>query len=127
MRVAVRIRPFNSREKEMNAVVCLSMEGQITKIVNPETKEPKPFTFDFSYWSHDQFEEGPDGALIPLTKHYATQKMVFDDLGQDCLNSAYDGYNSTLFAYGQLNHCCGFRSTGTRFPRPETRRQAHGF
>jgi kinesin family protein 1 len=66
-----------------------------------QTKEPKTFAFDFSYWSHDGFKEGPDGELIPLNDKYATQQKVFNDLGQDVLMSAYDGYNSTLFAYGQ--------------------------
>lgn len=39
-------------EKDMNAVVCLDMAGVNTIIKNPETKEPKTFAFDFSYWSH---------------------------------------------------------------------------
>ncbi len=109
VRVAVRIRPFNQRERDMNAVCCLKMEGQSTIIYNPETKEPKTFAFDFSYWSHDGFREEEDPnyppplnkLMIAVDPNYATQKKVFDDLGQDVLNSAYEGYNSTLFAYGQ--------------------------
>ena len=85
----------------MNSVVCLEMQGVNTIIKNPETKEPKTFAFDFSYWSHDGFREGPDGELIATEDKYATQQKVFNDLGQDVLTSAYDGYNSTLFAYGQ--------------------------
>jgi len=112
VRVAVRIRPFNSREKDMNAVVCLDMQGVNTIIKNPETKEPKTFAFDFSYWSHDGFKEGPDGELIPLNDKYATQKKVFDDLGNDVLVSAYDGYNSTLFAYGQTGAGKSFSMVG---------------
>ena len=83
-------------------MVCLDMQGVNTIIKNPETKEPKTFAFDFSYWSHDGFKEGPDGELIPLNDKYATQQKVFQDLGQDVLTSAYDGYNSTLFAYGSV-------------------------
>jgi hypothetical protein len=93
----------------MNAVVCLDMAGVNTIIKHPETKEPKTFAFDFSYWSHDGFHEGPDGELIPDNKKYATQQMVFDDVGSDVLNSAYDGYNSTLFAYGQTVRAGGER------------------
>jgi hypothetical protein len=26
---------------------------------------------------------------------------VYEDVGKDCLDAAFDGYNSTLFAYGQ--------------------------
>ena len=78
----------------MNAVLCIEMKGNETIIMHPETKEPKTFAFDYSYWSHSGFREGPDGELIPTADHYATQQKVFSDLGQDCLNSAYDGYNS---------------------------------
>lgn len=96
----------------MNAVVCLDMVGQNTIIKNPETKEPKTFAFDFSYWSHDGFTEGPDGELIPKTEKYATQQKVFNDLGNDVLTSAYDGYNSTLFAYGQTGAGKSFSMVG---------------
>lgn len=101
-------------------MVCLDMAGVSTIIKNPETKEPKTFAFDFSYWSHDGFKEGPDGELIPLNDKYATQQKVFNDLGQDVLTSAYDGYNSTLFAYGQTgagsvkdDNCSTRRATST--------------
>jgi len=40
----------------MNAVVCLDMVGVNTIIKNPETKEPKTFAFDFSYWSEEETE-----------------------------------------------------------------------
>lgn len=99
----------------MNAVVCLDMAGVNTIIKNPETKEPKTFAFDFSYWSHDGFKEGADGELIPLNDKYATQQMVFNDLGQDVLMSAYDGYNSTLFASVQHD---------TTHQQPRSSRQA---
>lgn len=96
------------------------MAGVNTIIKNPETKEPKTFAFDFSYWSHDGFKEGPDGELIATSDKYATQLMVFKDLGQDVLNSAYDGYNSTLFAYGQTGAGKSFSMVSDRQNR------AHG-
>ena len=51
------------------------MKGQTTYLQNPEepNEEPKKFTFDFSYWSHDGFEEKPDGYLAPTVPHYADQ------------------------------------------------------
>lgn len=108
VRVAVRIRPFNSREKEMNATCCCRMEGPKTFIRDPETKKEKDFTFDFSYWSHDGFKEEEGGNMVPAPgtsatpgSVYATQRMVFDDLGRDVMASMFDGYNSCLFAYGQ--------------------------
>ena len=99
-------------EKEMNASLCISMDGPSTTIVNPETQEPKTFAFDFSYWSHDSFHESDGGELIPDSDKYATQRKVFDDIGQDVLNSAFDGYNSTLFAYGQTGAGKSFSMVG---------------
>jgi pSer/pThr/pTyr-binding forkhead associated (FHA) protein len=112
VRVAVRLRPFNAREKSMNSFLCIDMDDSQTVIKHPETKEPKTFNFDFSYWSHDGFHEASDGELVADNSKYATQQKVFDDLGQDVLKSAFDGYNSTLFAYGQTGSGKSFSMVG---------------
>lgn len=52
VKVAVRVRPFNSREKERDAACIIKMQGSTTSITNPETGEVKNFAFDYSYWSH---------------------------------------------------------------------------
>lgn len=79
------------------------MKGTTTYLKNPEEpdEEPKNFTFDFSYWSHDGFEEKPDGYLAPAVPHYADQMMVYNDLGKGVLENAWAGFNTSLFAYGQ--------------------------
>jgi len=71
VKVAVRVRPFNSREKERESKCCIQMIGNQTMIYNPSQPdaEPKKYTFDFSYWSHDEFEELPDGSLVVSTSH----------------------------------------------------------
>lgn len=70
--------------------------------MNPSVYLPlQTFSFDYSYWSHDNFKEMPDGELVGTNKQYATQRMVYDDLGAGVLKNAYEGFNSTLFAYGQ--------------------------
>ncbi|XP_046575245.1 kinesin-like protein KIF28P [Haliotis rubra] len=103
VRVAVRVRPFNSRETARKASVIIKMTGTQTEITDPEnTKEkPKKFAFDFSYWSHDGYSERDDGYLEPSSSTYADQKVVFDDLGKGVLDNAWKGYNCSLFAYGQ--------------------------
>lgn len=65
----------NKREKARNSTLIVEMKGQTTYLQNPEepNEEPKKFTFDFSYWSHDGFEEKPDGYLAPTVPHYADQ------------------------------------------------------
>ncbi|XP_038061975.1 kinesin-like protein KIF1A isoform X11 [Patiria miniata] len=94
VKVAVRVRPFNSREIGRNAECVISMTGKTTTIANPKAQnkeQPKSFNFDHSYWSHTTPEE-PD---------YASQKQVYSDLGQEMLTHAFEGYNVCIFAYGQ--------------------------
>lgn len=104
VKVAVRVRPFNQREKDRSAKLIIKMQGQMTSISNPEApnEEPKSFSFDYSYWSHDGFQEKSDGVLEPAGgSSYASQRRVFEDLGQGVLDNAFEGYNCSLFAYGQ--------------------------
>jgi hypothetical protein len=46
VKVAVRVRPFNKRELERNAKVCIQMAGQETVIADDAGNERK-FTFDY--------------------------------------------------------------------------------
>eukprot|EP00041_Stephanoeca_diplocostata_P034784 m.1203739 g.1203739 ORF g.1203739 m.1203739 type:complete len:1155 (-) comp24579_c0_seq15:3325-6789(-) len=102
VKVAVRVRPFNSREKERNPELVLQMNGPVTTIRDPTGQHSdKSFTFDHSYWSHSGFEELEDKSLKKLDDKYASQEDVFNDLGKGVLQNAYDGYNTSLFAYGQ--------------------------
>ncbi|KAJ3339384.1 hypothetical protein HDU93_008292 [Gonapodya sp. JEL0774] len=102
IKIAVRIRPFNDREKSRNARLIASMHDATTEIVDPEKGgEPHKFTFDYSFWSHDGFID-KDGVLEPQAgSNYADQRRVFDELGRLVLDNALAGYNSTLMAYGQ--------------------------
>lgn len=104
VKVAVRVRPFNSRETSMNATLIIDMIGQTTTIKDPNNPKdgPKKFSFDYSYWSHDGFVDN-DGYLSADSPsgRYADQKKVFDDLGRGVLDNAWQGYNCSLFAYGQ--------------------------
>nr|PIL98797.1 putative Chromosome-associated kinesin KLP1 [Toxoplasma gondii COUG] len=103
VQVAVRVRPFNSRERNLNAFCCISMNGRQTVITDLSKKnDEKKFTFDYSYWSHDGYHEEPSGYFSPAPgSHYADQKQVFSDVGQGVLDSAWEGYHACLFAYGQ--------------------------
>lgn len=100
VKVAVRVRPFNEREKSKNCQLCVKMEGNQTFLIDEDGKE-RPFTYDYSFWSHDQFENDENGYSFALGSKYADQALVFDKLGQDVLNNAWEGYNCCLFAYGQ--------------------------
>eukprot|EP00327_Prymnesium_parvum_P006600 CAMPEP_0182806980 /NCGR_PEP_ID=MMETSP0006_2-20121128/5888_1 /TAXON_ID=97485 /ORGANISM="Prymnesium parvum, Strain Texoma1" /LENGTH=1608 /DNA_ID=CAMNT_0024932631 /DNA_START=18 /DNA_END=4844 /DNA_ORIENTATION=- len=110
VQVAVRVRPFNSREKDRNATCIIRMRGKTTVIINPDTEEEKEFAFDYSYWSHDGFDvlDEPAGYNEISTTNpskfgaeYASQKTVYDGLGAGVLTNALKGFNCCLFAYGQ--------------------------
>ena len=65
----------NSREITRNAKLIIGMNGQTTTIKDPEnpSAEPRKYAFDYSYWSHDAFKEGPGGYFEPAEPHYADQ------------------------------------------------------
>jgi len=49
-----------------------------TTITDPDGKYPeKKFTFDFSYWSHDGFQELEDGYLKPENDDSRYADQVF--------------------------------------------------
>ena len=122
VKVAVRVRPFNGREKDRNATCIIRMNGAKTTIINPDSEEEKDFAFDYSYWSHDGFDvlQSPeadlglpgDGYNAPTNRRggpttsqygseYSSQKHVFEGLGLGVLDNALQGFNCCLFAYGQ--------------------------
>ncbi|XP_046369590.2 kinesin-like protein KIF28P isoform X1 [Haliotis rufescens] len=103
VKVAVRVRPFNQREKNAGSKCIVSMDGKTTRLTNPANGEVKSFAFDQSYWSHDSFTEDEEGIYERESPEssYADQRRVFEDLGQGVLDNAWQGYNAALFAYGQ--------------------------
>ncbi|XP_003252188.2 kinesin-like protein KIF16B isoform X4 [Nomascus leucogenys] len=100
VKVAVRVRPMNRREKDLEAKFVIQMEKSKTTITNLKIPEggtgdsgrerTKTFTYDFSFYSADT--KSPD---------YVSQEMVFKTLGTDVVKSAFEGYNACVFAYGQ--------------------------
>ncbi|XP_051831855.1 kinesin-like protein KIF16B isoform X1 [Antechinus flavipes] len=100
VKVAVRVRPMNRREKDLEAKFIIHMEKNKTTITNLKIPEggtgdtgrerTKTFTYDFSFCSADS-----------KSANYVSQEMVFTNLGTDVLQSAFEGYNACVFAYGQ--------------------------
>ncbi|XP_056102274.1 kinesin-like protein KIF1A isoform X28 [Rhinichthys klamathensis goyatoka] len=92
VKVAVRVRPFNSREIGKDSKCIIQMSGNTTTIINPKApKENKSFNFDYSYWSHTS----------PEDINFASQQQVYRDIGEEMLLHAFEGYNVCIFAYGQ--------------------------
>ncbi|KDO30097.1 hypothetical protein SPRG_05288 [Saprolegnia parasitica CBS 223.65] len=104
VQVAVRVRPFNERERGMSSTACIRMvkETQQTIITDPETNVDKSFTFDFSY----------DSFSPPDDPQHASQDVVWNDLGIKVLEHAWTGFNVSLFAYGQTGAGKSFSMVG---------------
>uniref|UniRef100_A0A096MEW2 Kinesin family member 1C n=1 Tax=Poecilia formosa TaxID=48698 RepID=A0A096MEW2_POEFO len=111
VKVAVRVRPFNSRELGRNAKSVIQMQGNRSRISNP--KQPKDgaktFTFDYSYWSH----------TTPEDENFASQKQVYKDIGEEMLLHAFEGYNVCIFAYGQTGAGKSYTMMGKQEPGQE--------
>ncbi|KAM4663543.1 stAR-related lipid transfer protein 9-like [Discoglossus pictus] len=113
VRVALRVRPLSKRETSEGTNIIVNTEDTIARIRNakldhrPEgcgdTRERLlEFSFDYCYWSVD-----------PDDPKYASQEVVFQDLGTSVLSEALKGYNVCLFAYGQTGSGKTYTMMGT--------------
>jgi len=91
VKVIVRCRPMNKREIGLKSKNIISCDGAayICSISNPHLPNdpPKSFTFDGVY--------GID----------STTEAIYNDNGFDLVEGVLEGYNGTVFAYGQTG--CG--------------------
>ena len=82
VKVVVRCRPLGSKEMEeqRECIVNVDMKQESIAICNPSNiKEIKSFTYDYR----------------------ATQELIFTQTALPILESIMEGYNGTIFAYGQ--------------------------
>ncbi|XP_025951523.2 stAR-related lipid transfer protein 9 [Dromaius novaehollandiae] len=113
VKVAVRVRPLSKRESAEGGRVIVEVDGKLAKVRNIKVdsrfdgtwdsrEKIVAFSFDYCYWSVDA--EDPK---------YASQEMVFQDLGTSVLMGAFRGYNICLFAYGQTGSGKTYTMMGT--------------
>lgn len=120
LKVAVRVRGFNDREREMGCKLVVQMNGNTTTVLptgnDTRSSTERRFAFDYSYWSHDGFKIENDGYLSPdaSSSRYIDQKRVFNDLGLNILSNAWDGYNASVFAYGQTGSGKSYSMVGSK-------------
>lgn len=115
VRVAVRVRPFNERERGLGEACCVRMLEGETLLWNKETGKEKSFQFDHNLWSFS--------AADP---HFASQERVFGEVGAAALESAFEGFNSTIFAYGQTGSGKSFTMVGHGAEKGIVPRICHG-
>ncbi|CAF99078.1 unnamed protein product, partial [Tetraodon nigroviridis] len=100
VKVVVRCRPLNQKEVLMGfkqSVVVDEIRGTVTvnKLENPQ-EPPKTFTFDTVF--------GPD----------SKQLDVYNLTARPIIESVLEGYNGTIFAYGQTGTGKTFTMEGVR-------------
>jgi len=87
VKVCARFRPRNKIEALKNEnpeeLITLNDDGASIDICMEKGKKPRTFTFD---------------VIFPTNTN---QKQVFDIMGKSVVDNVMNGFNSTLFAYGQ--------------------------
>ncbi|GMH56001.1 hypothetical protein TrRE_jg7295, partial [Triparma retinervis] len=103
VKVVVRIRPLSSKEiQDGHQAVCeVHEDSGLIEVRNPRndaSEPPKNFTFDAVFSSK------------------STQRNIYDTCAAPIVKSALEGYNGTIFAYGQTG--AGKTHTMEGYPDP---------
>ena len=137
VKVAVRLRPLNRREKALGCKVCLRVDQNQIVLHHPlqlpgqqqQQQQQQQQENDDSSQQQQQQQQQQNAALAkssksfafdhcfwsvdPEDKHFASQETVFNALGVDILDNAFGGYNACIFAYGQTGSGKSFSMMGT--------------
>jgi hypothetical protein len=102
VKVVVRLRPLNSKEKAANRIKIVDVHSSLHQIQLNGPRGKKCFTFDAVFDTDSE------------------QKDVYEEIAYPLIESVLSGYNGTIFAYGQTG--CGktFTMQGEESP-PELR------
>ena len=88
VKVAIRVRPMNKHEIEENSKLCVEVD-KVNNTVSVFNSRGNPKTFQFDY-------------VFPMD---ASQREIYDTVAFPIVDSIFQGYNGTVFAYGQTG--CG--------------------
>ncbi|XP_057298227.1 kinesin-like protein KIF17 [Hydractinia symbiolongicarpus] len=106
VKVIVRCRPLNDREKNLKCQNVIEMDGSIGQCrlrkPNDKSQPPKAFTFDGVFF------------IDSITEN------IYADICFPLVEGCVEGYNGTVFAYGQTG--CGKSFTMQGIEDPPTQR-----
>ena len=106
VKVIVRCRPLNKRENDLKCEVVIKMDSSIgqCQLFKPgENEQPaKTFTFDGAYYTD------------------STTQTIYNDICFPLVEGVCEGYNGTVFAYGQTG--CGKSFSMMGITDPPTQR-----
>ncbi|XP_070566680.1 osmotic avoidance abnormal protein 3-like isoform X2 [Ptychodera flava] len=101
VKVIVRCRPLNEREKSLKCKVVVKMDGNKGQcaIQKPDSNDPpKMFTFDGAFYTE------------------STTETIYNDIAYPLIDGVLEGYNGTVFAYGQTGCGKSFSMQGIQDP-----------
>ncbi|KAM9630419.1 kinesin-like protein KIF17 isoform 4-T4 [Morphnus guianensis] len=102
VKVIVRCRPMNEREKALGCKAVVSMESERGQcfLQNPAAtgEPPKQFTFDGAYYQEHSTEQ------------------IYNEIAYPLVEGVTEGYNGTIFAYGQTGSGKSFTMQGVVDP-----------
>ena len=94
IKVYCRFRPLNESEERRSLNFCMKIQNSITVEIPNESSELLQFTFD--------------GVFAPD----CTQQLVYDRAALPIIESVMQGFNGTVFAYGQTSSGKTYTMTG---------------
>eukprot|EP01063_Lacrimia_lanifica_P025856 TRINITY_DN3387_c0_g6_i1.p1 TRINITY_DN3387_c0_g6~~TRINITY_DN3387_c0_g6_i1.p1 ORF type:complete len:835 (+),score=378.14 TRINITY_DN3387_c0_g6_i1:91-2595(+) len=102
VKVYVRVRPFNKRERAGKgedeypmSIIYMHPENAKVDVLAEDGQIQDTFSFTKTFWSI------PESQKQISSMAFADQDDVFQALGVPAVNNAMDGYHSCVFAYGQ--------------------------
>nr|XP_056717168.1 kinesin-like protein KIF17 [Euleptes europaea] len=102
VKVIVRCRPLNDREKQLRCKIVLTVDSALRQcfIQNLASSEdpPKQFTFDGAYYMDH------------------TTEQIYNEIAYPLVEGVTEGYNGTIFAYGQTGSGKSFTMQGIPDP-----------
>lgn len=104
VRVLIRCRPLFGKEIENgyeDVVKIYEEKGEVIVAREQSNEAPKVFTFDYTF------------------SQKAIQDDIFDETAEPIVQSCFEGYNGTIFAYGQTGTGKTHTMEGEREPASE--------
>ena len=86
--VTVRIKPIENNDDKI--IISPGEDQQMIHV--KRVHDMKTFNFDFVHWSTGTQQDTPS---------YATNEQIYKDIGLPVIDNIVEGYNCSVFAYGQ--------------------------
>ena len=116
VKVVIRIRPLNSFETNRGHRNIIQTNNQQITVWDPScfdaVNRQELNSIDPAFWSREFAFDKCLNSLDPSSDDYASQDMVFNEIGQPVLNWILNGYNCCVFAFGQTGAGKSFTMLG---------------